>query len=208
MILDLELEKVLRKDHEDGEMITCVNLIYEYSTPHGILINNIDVVKLPTIFKESLTKKVEEYYSNPLHDYFLSKQNESGVENTIVQFVHYHNLNMMDGDDSINIYLIENFGKNKLNINKNYVKAMIQSPIHYFMIVNHDNDEPSQESIDDLNKFRIKNKISKFKVLYFSKSKPKLNSEWVYLNIDILTNSTIEYISIDLLNSTLKKELL
>ena len=60
MILDLELEKVLRKDLENGEMITCVNLIYEYSTPHGILINNIDVVKVPTIFKESLTKKVEE----------------------------------------------------------------------------------------------------------------------------------------------------
>ena len=208
MILNIELENKIRKDLKNGEMITCINLIYEYSTPHGILINNIDVAKVPVIFKESLTKKVEEYYSNPLHDYFLSKQKESGVENTIVQFVHYHDLNMMDGDDSMNIYLIENFGKNKLNINKKYVRSMQQSPIHYFMIIGSEDIEPSQESIDDLNQFRIKNKITKKQILYCSKSKPKSNSEWVYLNIDILTNSTIEYLSKNLINSTPKIQLL
>lgn len=208
MIADKELENKIRKDLQEGEMITCINLVFEYLTPRGILINNIDVTKVPSIFKDSLSKKVEEYYSNPLHDYFLSKQKESGVNNTIVQFIHYQHLNMMDGEDSINIYLIENFGKHKLNINKKYADSMRESPISYFMIVNHDNDEPSQDSIDDLNEFRIKNKISKKQVLYCSKSKPKSNSEWVYLNIDILTNSTIKYVSTNLINYTIKKELL
>lgn len=208
MILNKELENRIRKDLQDGEMVTCINLIYEYLTPHGILINNIDVTKVPSIFKDSLSKKVKKYYSNPFHDYFLSKQKDSEVENVVVQFAHYHDLNMLDGEDSINIYLIENFGKSKLNINSKYAHSMRRSTNDYFMIINHDDTEPSTDSINDLNRFRIKHKITKKEILFFSKTKPKSNSEWVYFNIDILNNSTIEYISKNSFNSKTKKTLL
>ena len=41
MILDKELEKEMRKYLEGHEMVHCINLIYEYLTPQGILTNNI-----------------------------------------------------------------------------------------------------------------------------------------------------------------------
>tara|TARA_B110000483_G_scaffold215957_1_gene267069 strand:- start:556 stop:1179 length:624 start_codon:yes stop_codon:yes gene_type:complete len=206
MILDKELEKVLRKDLEEHEMFHCINLIYEYRTPHGILTNNIDIKKLSKIFKNSLKEKDKEYYSNPFHDYFLGKQKESGVKNTLIQFIHYHEVHMMDGGDSTNIYLIENFGKQKLNISKKYVEAMNSTAISYFIIIDNGDSIVTEETIDEFKNFRVKNKIPKNKVLFVSKNKPFKNTEWSYLNFDIFNSNTIHYIG-ENLNKVYKKDL-
>ena len=62
MILDKELEKEMRKYLEGHEMVHCINLIYEYLTPQGILTNNIDIKELSKIFKKSLKEKDNKFY--------------------------------------------------------------------------------------------------------------------------------------------------
>ena len=161
MILDKELEKEMRKYLEGHEMVHCINLIYEYLTPQGILTNNIDIKELSKIFKKSLKEKDNKFYSNPTHDYFLEKQKDAGIKNTLVQFIHYHDVYMMDGGDSTNIYLIENFGKNKLNVSKRYIKAMQHTPIWYIVIVDNGDSIVTEETIEEFRRFRVKNKISK-----------------------------------------------
>ena len=206
MILDKELEKEMRKYLEGHEMVHCINLIYEYLTPQGILTNNIDIKELSKIFKKSLKEKDNKFYSNPTHDYFLGKQKDAGIKNTLVQFIHYHDVYMMDGGDSTNIYLIENFGKNKLNVSKRYIKAMQHTPIWYIVIVDNGDSIVTEETIEEFRRFRVKNKISKQNVLFTSKNKPFKNTEWTYLDFDIFNNDTIQYIA-DNLNKVYKKDL-
>jgi len=198
MIIDKDLEKEIRSNLQDNEIVHCINIIFEYLTPYGILVNNLDVKKLSHIFKKSLKEKENKYYSNKFHDFFLSKTKNSGVKNTIVQFVHFHDVHMMDGGDSTNLYLIENFGTNKLNVSRKYVEAMQTTPIWYFLIIDNGNSIINDETIEDFKKFRIQNKISKERVLFISKNKPYRNTEWTYLNFDIFNSNTISYIGKEL----------
>ena len=143
-----------------------INYIYEYSTPFGILNNNIQADKLSNIFNRSLKEKEDEYYNNKTLKFFIDNKNNKYQDNTIIQFKHYHDIGA-GGDDHINLYIIEDYQGGVLNINPKFIEKLKLSTNYYFIFYN-----TFISNIDTFNKgieaFKIKNKILRHHTILLS----------------------------------------
>lgn len=157
-----------------------LNFIYEYKTPYGILKNNLPLEKLSKIFKESLVSYNSEYYESELLNYLKDRQKKHKLEFTEINFIHYHQIYVKTGIDCLNFYLIEEFNDDVV-INPTYLNAL-KSNSNYFILLY----KPNVSNIDlfekNIKKFRIKNKITKDKIIWLSDSEIKSSTEWKYVN--------------------------
>lgn len=157
-----------------------LNFIYEYKTPYGMLKNNLPLEKLSKIFKESLVSYNSEYYESELLNYLKDRQKKHKLEFTEINFIHYHQIYVKTGIDCLNFYLIEEFNDDVV-INPTYLNAL-KSNSNYFILLY----KPNVSNIDlfekNIKKFRIKNKITKDKIIWLSDSEIKSSTEWKYVN--------------------------
>lgn len=157
-----------------------LNFIYEYKTPYGMLKNNLLLEKLSKIFKESLVSYNSEYYESELLNYLKDRQKKHKLEFTEINFIHYHQIYVKTGIDCLNFYLIEEFNDDVV-INPTYLNAL-KSNSNYFILLY----KPNVSNIDlfekNIKKFRIKNKITKDKIIWLSDSEIKSSTEWKYVN--------------------------
>lgn len=162
------------------DMPNQLNFIYEYKTPFGILKNNLPLDKLSSIFKESLSVYNSEYYESELFNYIKDRKVNHKLEFTQINFIHYHQIYVKTGIDCLNFYLIEEFDDN-ITINPTYLQAL-KSNSNYFILLY----KPKVSDIilfeNNIRKFRLKNKITKDKIIWLSESEIKTSTEWKYVN--------------------------
>ena len=161
-----------------------INLIYEYSTPYGILKNGIHYSKINSIYKNSLTHFEKEWYDSNLYSYF-TKLNELDEYN--ISFVHYNDIRKFSSTETgnvLNLYCIENFSESEIYINDLVVNLLKETDNYYFLFENF-NKIPTDKNIEDLSKFKKEFFINKNRFIYTSDIKPTTNIQWQFMESSI-----------------------
>lgn len=157
------------------------NYIYEYSTPYGILNNNIPKNELSPIFKKALNVKNEEFYNNKILNYFHEYKNVKFEENIFLNFKHYHEIHH-ESPDHVNIYPIENYQGGEINVSPRFIQKLKMAAVFYFVFYNTNinNFTKIQKGIVE---FKKKNKITKDRIVFLSPTKVS-SAEWIYYPCD------------------------
>jgi len=179
-------------------MKTYFNYIYEYSTPFGILKNNLPKEKMSKIFKESLTSYNKEYYDTKYLPIFKDFVNNKLNNRDEVNYFHFHDLSSQSSDH-LNLYFIQDTENTTFYINHRFIQRMKQTASYYF-IFDVENENELENTINYIKKFKSKFRITHLNVVLLSPFEIE-TTECKNYKIDIKNISTKEFFSF------LKKEL-
>lgn len=161
-----------------------INLIYEYSTPYGILKNGIHYSKLNSIYKNSLTHFEKEWYESKLYSYFKTLNN---FDNYNVSFIHYNDIrkyNSYNNGINLNFYCIENFSNSEIYVNDLVVNLLKEFDNYYFIFENF-NNIPTDKNIEELILFKKEHLINKNRFVYLSNINPETNIQWKFVEYSV-----------------------
>lgn len=147
-----------------------INFVYTYTTPWGIIENGYNPDILKEIYIESLVKKVDNLYNSKFLDYvnYMKKNNTkyniSIVDNRTIWKTPSNN-------DFTNFYVIENINNKRFDIGHEVFRELNNVQNYYFVILDY-NNEITDDFIQQIYDFKVKNSVNRKKIIYVSNTTP------------------------------------
>ena len=154
------------------------NFIYNNYTPYGILPNGIQYRPLRRIMVTALDEYIEDEYKSPVKNYLEEHSSPSYTVN-LINPVFFRSDQYVKGNYTF--FVIEDFNNSNIDISFLTLKTLNQWNDFFIVLVNY-NEEPLEEKVNELKKFKSENLINKNKIIYMSDIKPTSNIQWRYLN--------------------------
>jgi hypothetical protein len=167
---------------QDHDLKYFINYVYQYSTPYGILKNNLPLENMSSIFKESLESKNGKYYDDLFYPY-LKEIKEKNIPNVFINFHHYHNL-ISTREDHTHLYIIQDYQGDDFNINPRFIERMSESEVYYVLFYTK-KIENLEKFNKGINKFKKEFKLTKKHTCILSNSDiSEMGNGFLYFNIN------------------------